>query len=47
MAHSRTNGQLIKVIRDKYFVDAIAFNKIKGVPFTTGELKKKIIELAG
>ncbi|HEV7231509.1 MAG TPA: 2-oxoacid:acceptor oxidoreductase subunit alpha [Bacteroidia bacterium] len=38
------NGQLIKIIRDKYFVDAIGFNKIKGMPFTTGELTRKIIE---
>jgi 2-oxoglutarate ferredoxin oxidoreductase subunit alpha len=39
------NGQLIKVIRDKYFVDAIGFNKIKGMPFTTLELKNKIISV--
>ncbi len=39
------NGQLIKVIRDKYLVDAIGFNKIKGMPFTTAELKEKIITL--
>jgi 2-oxoglutarate ferredoxin oxidoreductase subunit alpha len=32
------NGQLIKIIRDKYFVDAKAFNKIKGVPITKTEL---------
>jgi 2-oxoglutarate ferredoxin oxidoreductase subunit alpha len=40
------NGQLIKVIRDKYFVDAVGLHKIKGVPFTTGELKKKIKEMS-
>jgi len=39
------NGQLIKVIRDKYLVDAIGFNKIKGMPFTTVELKEKIISI--
>jgi 2-oxoglutarate ferredoxin oxidoreductase subunit alpha len=38
------NGQLIKIIRDRFLIDAIGFNKIKGMPFTTGELKKKIIE---
>jgi 2-oxoglutarate ferredoxin oxidoreductase subunit alpha len=32
------NGQLIKIIRDKYFVDAKGFNKIKGVPITKTEL---------
>jgi 2-oxoglutarate ferredoxin oxidoreductase subunit alpha len=38
------NGQLIKIIRDRFLIDAVGFNKIKGMPFTTGELKKKIIE---
>ncbi len=32
------NGQLIKIIRDKYLVDAIGYNKIKGVPITRTEL---------
>ncbi len=32
------NGQLIKIIRDKYLVDAKGFNKIKGIPFTKAEL---------
>ena len=32
------NGQLIKIIRDKYLVDAIGYNKIKGVPLTRTEL---------
>jgi 2-oxoglutarate ferredoxin oxidoreductase subunit alpha len=32
------NGQLIKIIRDKYLVDAVAYNKIKGVPITRSEL---------
>jgi 2-oxoglutarate/2-oxoacid ferredoxin oxidoreductase subunit alpha len=32
------NGQLIKIIRDKYFIDAKGYNKIKGVPITRTEL---------
>lgn len=32
------NGQLIKIIRDKYLVDAKGYNKIKGVPITRTEL---------
>jgi 2-oxoglutarate ferredoxin oxidoreductase subunit alpha len=32
------NGQLIRIIRDLYFVDAIPYNKIKGVPITKTEL---------
>lgn len=32
------NGQLVKIIRDKYLVDAKAYNKIMGVPITKTEL---------
>jgi 2-oxoglutarate ferredoxin oxidoreductase subunit alpha len=32
------NGQLIKIIRDVYMVDAKGYNKIMGVPITKGEL---------
>lgn len=36
------NGQLIKIIRDVYLVDAKPFNKIKGTPITKGELVEEI-----
>jgi 2-oxoglutarate ferredoxin oxidoreductase subunit alpha len=39
------NGQLIKIIRDKYLVDAVGFNKIKGTPITRTELVTAISEL--
>jgi 2-oxoglutarate ferredoxin oxidoreductase subunit alpha len=39
------NGQLIKVIRDKYFIDAKGLNKIKGMPFSSEEIKEKIKEM--
>lgn len=39
------NGQLVKIIRDKYLVDAKAFNKIKGIPFTKAELVDEIKKL--
>ena len=39
------NGQLIKLIRDKYLIDAIGFNKIKGTPITKNELKEEVIKL--
>ncbi|OJW82020.1 MAG: 2-oxoglutarate ferredoxin oxidoreductase subunit alpha [Bacteroidetes bacterium 46-16] len=39
------NGQLIKIIRDKYFVDAKGYNKIKGVPITRSELVTAISDL--
>jgi 2-oxoglutarate ferredoxin oxidoreductase subunit alpha len=32
------NGQLIKIIRDQYFIDAVGYNKIKGIPFYKSEL---------
>ncbi|MFL9481368.1 2-oxoacid:acceptor oxidoreductase subunit alpha [Chitinophagaceae bacterium LWZ2-11] len=32
------NGQLIKIIRDQYLVDAKGYNKIMGIPITKGEL---------
>jgi len=32
------NGQLVKIIRDQFMVDAKGYNKIKGVAITKGEL---------
>jgi len=39
------NGQLIKIIRDVYFVDAKGYNKIMGVPITKTELVQKLEEM--
>jgi 2-oxoglutarate ferredoxin oxidoreductase subunit alpha len=36
------NGQLIKIIRDQFLVDAKGYNKIKGVPLTKSELLEVI-----
>ncbi len=36
------NGQLVKIIRDVYFVDAKPYNKIMGIPITKGELVDEI-----
>lgn len=36
------NGQLIKILRDVYLVDAKAYNKIMGVPITKTELVEEI-----
>jgi 2-oxoglutarate ferredoxin oxidoreductase subunit alpha len=41
------NGQLIKIIRDVYFIDALGYNKIMGVPITKTELVMKVKELMG
>ncbi|MFW2476855.1 MAG: 2-oxoacid:acceptor oxidoreductase subunit alpha [Sediminibacterium sp.] len=39
------NGQLIKIIRDQYLVDAKGYNKIMGIPITKGELVTAVREL--
>lgn len=39
------NGQLIKLIRDKFLIPAIGLNKIQGLPFTTSEIKEKVLDL--
>ena len=36
------NGQLVKIIRDQYLIDAKAYNKIMGVPITKAELEEEI-----
>ena len=37
------NGQLIKVIRDKYLIPAIGYNKIQGTPITKTEMKQFLL----
>lgn len=39
------NGQLIKIIRDQFLIDAQGYHKIMGVPITKGELITKIKEM--
>jgi 2-oxoglutarate ferredoxin oxidoreductase subunit alpha len=39
------NGQLVRIIRDVYFVDAKPYNKIMGIPITKGELITEIKNL--
>jgi 2-oxoglutarate ferredoxin oxidoreductase subunit alpha len=41
------NGQLVKIIRDAYLVDAKAYNKIMGVPITKTELVLHLEEMLG
>ena len=36
------NGQLIKIIRDEFLIDAKGYHKIKGTPITKGELMEVI-----
>jgi 2-oxoglutarate ferredoxin oxidoreductase subunit alpha len=39
------NGQLIRIIRDKYLIDAKGYNKIMGVPITKTELVEEMRKL--
>jgi len=37
------DGQLIKLIRDRYLIDAKGLNKIKGLPFRAQEIKEEVL----
>lgn len=41
------NGQLVKILRDQYLIDAKGYNKIMGVPITKTEMVLKIKEMLG
>ncbi|GAO42888.1 2-oxoacid:acceptor oxidoreductase subunit alpha [Flavihumibacter petaseus] len=41
------NGQLIRIIRDQFLIDAKGYNKIMGVPITKTELVQKLKEMLG
>ncbi|MCX8020121.1 MAG: 2-oxoacid:acceptor oxidoreductase subunit alpha [Chitinophagaceae bacterium] len=41
------NGQLVRILRDEFLVDARGYNKIMGVPITKTELVMKIEEMLG
>ena len=38
-------GQLAQVIRGRYLVDAISYNKVRGLPFTAAELESMLEEV--
>jgi 2-oxoglutarate/2-oxoacid ferredoxin oxidoreductase subunit alpha len=39
------NGQLVRIIREKYKVNAVGINKIKGLPFTKTEIRQEILQV--
>jgi 2-oxoglutarate/2-oxoacid ferredoxin oxidoreductase subunit alpha len=41
------NGQLIRIIRDQFLINAAGYNKVMGVPITRTELVMKIREMLG
>jgi 2-oxoglutarate ferredoxin oxidoreductase subunit alpha len=40
-------GQLARLLRERYLVDVVQFNKVQGRPFTIAEINQRILELAG
>ena len=40
-------GQLLSLIRDKYLVDAVGYNKVEGQPILAEELERAILEVLG
>lgn len=38
-------GQLNMIIRSQFLIPTVALNKVKGIPFTKGEVKQKVLEL--
>lgn len=41
------SGQLRSLLRDRYLVDAVGFNKVQGLPILAEELEQAILELVG
>ena len=39
------SGQLLQLVRAKYLVPAIGYSKVQGQPFTTAEMKERILQL--
>ena len=39
------NGQLVKLIRERFLMPAIPYNKIQGIPFKSAEIREKILEV--
>jgi 2-oxoglutarate ferredoxin oxidoreductase subunit alpha len=35
-------GQLSRLLRAEFLVDAVSYNKVRGLPFTSGELAEAI-----
>ncbi len=38
-------GQLVKILRAEYLVDAVGLNKIQGIPFKVGEIARRIEQM--
>jgi 2-oxoglutarate ferredoxin oxidoreductase subunit alpha len=40
-------GQLSRLVRAEYLVDAVSLTQVRGVPFTAAEIEAKIMEMLG
>jgi 2-oxoglutarate ferredoxin oxidoreductase subunit alpha len=41
------SGQLVRVLRAEYLVDAVGFNRVRGLPLATEEILEAIMQLVG
>jgi 2-oxoglutarate ferredoxin oxidoreductase subunit alpha len=39
------SGQLVRVLRAEYLVDAVAFNRVRGLPLSSDEIHEAIVQL--
>jgi 2-oxoglutarate ferredoxin oxidoreductase subunit alpha len=39
------SGQLVRVLRAEYLVDAVGYNRVRGVPLATEEIREAINQL--
>ena len=40
-------GQLVRVLRAEYLVDAVGFNRVRGLPLASDEIREAIDQLLG
>jgi len=41
------SGQLVRILRAEYLVDAVGFNRVRGLPLATDEIYEAITQLLG
>ncbi len=41
------SGQLVRVLRAEYLVDAVGFNRVRGLPLASEEILDAINQLSG
>ena len=39
------SGQLVRVLRAEYLVDAVGFNRVRGLPLASDEIYDAVIQL--